>query len=79
MPFLGKRIKYFGVFTIIVIALTIGGVLFESLGPFTNSAGKMIKRIICFIIHSMNSTKTFLISIIIQCVLCGDGDNRFSS
>lgn len=45
MPYLSLRLKFFGVFTLLVLIVVIGGVIFGVLGPISNNAAQFLSFI----------------------------------
>jgi len=42
MPFLGVRLKFFGIFTLIVFVITVAGILFGALSPIRENAATFV-------------------------------------
>jgi len=42
MPYLGLRLKFFGIFTLFIILITAGGILFGFIGPVANNAAEFL-------------------------------------
>jgi uncharacterized membrane protein YgcG len=45
MPYLSLRLKFFGVFTLLVLVVVIGGVIFGVIGPVSNNAAQLLSFI----------------------------------
>jgi hypothetical protein len=48
MPYLSLRLKFFGVFTLIVIVIVVAGVLFGAIGPVDNNAAQLLSFLSLF-------------------------------
>eukprot|EP01121_Diplochlamys_sp_Union-15-3_P018716 TRINITY_DN687_c0_g1_i1.p1 TRINITY_DN687_c0_g1~~TRINITY_DN687_c0_g1_i1.p1 ORF type:complete len:497 (-),score=48.70 TRINITY_DN687_c0_g1_i1:54-1544(-) len=48
MPYLGLRLKFFGLFTMFVMLLTAGGIIFGFIGPISNNAAEFLSFLSLF-------------------------------
>lgn len=48
MPYLSLRLKFFGVFTLVVVVITVAGVLFGAIGPIENNAAQLLSFLSLF-------------------------------